>query len=549
MTLMLAGLNSNRRSIVGGLTMEARLGLEEPHLVRTLRGHRGAVTSVAFSPTKRQVVSGGMDSCVMLWQFGEAPLGRSLENSSRGEGGSKRRPTARAFRLVGHRGAVHCVRFSPDGREAASSSADGCVRLWEPNAMGASTELKGHSAGVRSVDYSPDGSMLLTASDDKTVKVWSLPSRKFACALGASPVDDLADATASPLARTSRGGGSGARAHANWVRSAKWAPDGRVAASCGDDKLVKLWDVEARRCARTFFDHEAPVRDVVFSYDGTCLVSAGEDRAINVWDARSYALLQHYTAHDKPVTALAIDIDGRYLASASADASLKLYDLRRGQLLYTLRGHKAALGCTSFAPNSSKGQLFASGGADRTVLVWRSHLDGLLDCNDDEIDRNPATRRREPLPPPPKAADRPPTQQPTAPAKAPKAAAQKQRPRGNPQPISATAPRHVDVVLEEFVADAAAGVEPPPVTDDGVRTNRSFPNLDHVTRKSDDVPEAVAATLDHIVGQLSVITSTLGMLEQRLSITENRVAALTFANAPQPTDENPSMITDVLAVE
>ena len=47
-------------------------GDEEPKLVRTLRGHRGAIESVAFSPTKRQLASGGADSCVMLWAFGGA---------------------------------------------------------------------------------------------------------------------------------------------------------------------------------------------------------------------------------------------------------------------------------------------------------------------------------------------------------------------------------------------------------------------------------------------------------------------------------------------
>lgn len=45
---------------------------EEPKLVRTLRGHRGAVEGVAFSPSKRQLASAGADGCVMLWAFGSA---------------------------------------------------------------------------------------------------------------------------------------------------------------------------------------------------------------------------------------------------------------------------------------------------------------------------------------------------------------------------------------------------------------------------------------------------------------------------------------------
>lgn len=49
------------------------LGDDEPKLVRTCRGHRGgAVNGVSFSPSKKQLASGGADSCVMLWHFGPA---------------------------------------------------------------------------------------------------------------------------------------------------------------------------------------------------------------------------------------------------------------------------------------------------------------------------------------------------------------------------------------------------------------------------------------------------------------------------------------------
>ena len=38
------------------------------------------------------------------------------------------------------------------------------------------------------------------------------------------------------------------------------------------------------------------------------------------------------------------------------------------------------------------------------------------------------------------------------------------------------------------------------------------------------LPDALATTLDHIVGQLEIITRTMGVLEQRLVLTENRVS-------------------------
>lgn len=450
----------------------------EPHLVRTLRGHRGGVSSVCFSKGKKEIASGGMDSCVMLWQFG---------------GDEKKKRATRAFRLVGHRGPVHRVTFSPDGSEIASASSDKCVRLWQPSARGGSIEIKAHSAPIRSVDYSPDGSRLMTASDDKSIKVWSLPSKKFSCSLGGS--DELSEFGGRRTIAT-------ANAHAHWVRCARWAPDGRVAASCGDDKVVKLWDVEARRSVRTFFDHENVVRDVNFSYDGTCLVSAGDDRKINVWDSRTYALLQHYAAHDAPVTSISIDASGRYLASTSQDATMKLYDLRQGQLLYTLKGHKGAVGCSAFDHRHTSSQhdgeqqqqqLFASGGADRVLMIWKAKLDGCCTNNNNTPQQDVTT-------PQPQDDDEEPPK------------------------------RRVDVFTDDFVEEATKTVKE--MKKKTTSMSRSFPNLEQVARRGsgEELPESVAATLDHIVGQLSVVTSTLGMLEQRLTITENRIAALTFGD-------------------
>ena len=42
----------------------------------------------------------------------------------------------------------------------------------------------------------------------------------------------------------------------------------------------------------------------------------------------------------------------------------------------------------------------------------------------------------------------------------------------------------------------------------------------------DQLPTALTNTLDHIVGQLSLIGRTMGILEQRLTLTENRISGL-----------------------
>ena len=191
--------------------------LNDPNLERTFRGHKNYVTSVAFSPSMKQLASGAGDDTVFLWSF---------------------KPQLRAFRFMGHRGVVTDVCFSPEGDVLASASKDRTVRLWVPSAKGESVTMKGHTGAVRSVKFSADSKYLVTASDDKTAKVWAMPSRKFAASLVG---------------------------HSNWVRSAAFDCTSKLVVTGSDDTTVKLWDVSSPNPLHTFTDHNDAVLSSTFS--------------------------------------------------------------------------------------------------------------------------------------------------------------------------------------------------------------------------------------------------------------------------------------------
>ena len=63
------------------------------------------------------------------------------------------------------------------------------------------------------------------------------------------------------------------------------SPDGRRALTGGEDRLVRLWDLDTVKELRRFSGHLARVWGVAFTPDGKQVLSCGEDRTVRLWDA------------------------------------------------------------------------------------------------------------------------------------------------------------------------------------------------------------------------------------------------------------------------
>ncbi|MGC1378912.1 MAG: hypothetical protein WA821_21955, partial [Anaerolineales bacterium] len=78
--------------------------------------------------------------------------------------------------LIGHRGLVFDVAFSPDGKQLVSGGADGLVKVWDIETGSLVWNLYGNTDRVHSVVFSRDGKHIISGSTDQTVRAFTLDS-------------------------------------------------------------------------------------------------------------------------------------------------------------------------------------------------------------------------------------------------------------------------------------------------------------------------------------------------------------------------------------
>lgn len=305
---------------------------QEPVLEQYFVGHSGPITSLAFSPTGKNLASSSEDNSFLVWNL----------SSNKASLRYKAKPLP-----------VTYVTYSPQGSLIASSQGD-FVRIWMTSIQGKSVEFKAHLGTVRSVEFSIDGEKLLTASNDKSIKVWNASRRRFL---------------------------SSFTGHNNWVRLAKYSPDGDMIVSCSDDKTIRLWDPNSSKCIHTFHEMKGTSKYVSFHPTGTCIGAAMSHGAAKLYDLRVMKLLQYYSCHSAQATSLAFHPSGSYMITGSDDKTSKMIDLLEGRVVFTFEAHSNAVTAVEF---SKSGTQFATASEDKKVFVWKSNIQAIEDHVEDK---------------------------------------------------------------------------------------------------------------------------------------------------------------------
>lgn len=193
-------------------------------------------------------------------------------------------------------------RIDPSGQFVFAGAQDnGLIRWHLPS--GKKTEFRGHKSWLRAIAFAAKEKLVFSADYAGRILTWPIEGEP------PQPLHTL-------------------QAHTGWVRALAVSPDGKTLASCGNDRLVKLWSLPDLKPIRAFSGHDCHVYNVAFHPTQPVLVSADHKGIVKSWDIAKGTSLKEldakllywydptFMAGHGGVRSMAFNADGSLLACA-----------------------------------------------------------------------------------------------------------------------------------------------------------------------------------------------------------------------------------------
>ena len=253
-----AFLPGDRIVLVGTKTGDLELyDITTSTLIESMKGHEGAIWTLAVHPDGKSVVTGSEDKSAKFWRFDivEEEIPGTRRTTQR-----LKLTQTRQLKVADH---ILSLCFSPDQRLLAVSTLDNTVKVFFVDSLKLFLTLYGHKLPALSLSISPDSKVIATCSADKNIRLWGL---------------DFGDCHKAFFA------------HNDSVMGVSFIPhpierdERHLFFSCSKDGTVKSWDGDKFEQIQRLSGHKGEVWAMAVGRTGETVVTASHDKSIRIWE-------------------------------------------------------------------------------------------------------------------------------------------------------------------------------------------------------------------------------------------------------------------------
>jgi WD40 repeat protein len=334
-------------------------------------GHEGSVNAAALTPDGKKLFTHGSDRTIRVWDTTTGKELRRLDKTPETPCQLVPAPDAsNVLTLVSHASSMQCwdvtsgkvrwtattakdgfvqAKFLPGGNTIVTGHSSGRLRQWDVGAGKEQKVIRATFDGTISLMVlSPDGKTLATSSNlngiNQKVYLWDA-------------------ATLTPKAAH--------QGHSQQIVAAAFSPNGRIVATSGLDRTVRLWEPRTGNLIRTIETPTNASRSLVFTPDGKTLTTAngfGVEGEVRFWEVETGKEIRKFKADRSGAVLLAMAPDGKQLFTSGSDDRFRCWDLDTFKQLGDFGDEKpSSVLRIALSPN---GSTFATAHMDGALRIW-----------------------------------------------------------------------------------------------------------------------------------------------------------------------------------
>jgi WD40 repeat protein len=184
-----------------------------------------------------------------------------------------------------------------------------------------------HLDPVQSIAWSPDGKRLATGGFRRVI-IWNAESLTMQREISSGLTDRIAALEFLPNGKQ------------------LVIADGVIA----EEGIVRIAEVESGAITKSWPAHGDTIFDLAISSDGKLLATAGGDKLVKIWNLETHTEVAKLEGHTAQVLTVAFDGEAKQLLTGGADQQLSLWDVKTKERIATLGKHTAAINAVAWTP-------------------------------------------------------------------------------------------------------------------------------------------------------------------------------------------------------